>query len=200
MSIGTLLVLPLILAAALQGGTSASAAPTATQTAASGPPADYVIGVADLLGVVFVREQDRALSTEAVVRPDGKITVPMLNDIQAAGLTPEQLGTAVQKAAAKYIRDPRVTVIVREIRSRRVFVIGQVVKPGTILLNGEMNVLQVLAEAGGFLEDADKEDIAIVRVERGQERRYKFNYNEVVRGRNTDQNIRMLPGDTILVR
>lgn len=163
-------------------------------------PSDYVIGVDDLLGVVFVREQDRNLTTDVVVRPDGKISVPMLNDVSAAGLTPERLAADVQQAATKYIRDPVVTVIVREIRSRKVFVIGEVAKPGTIQLGNQMKVLQALAEAGGFLEHANKSDVVIVRNEAGQERRFKFNYKEVVKGKKTEQNITLQPGDTVLVR
>ena len=163
-------------------------------------PSNYVIGVEDLLGVVFWREQDKALTTDVVVRPDGKISVPMLNDIAAAGLTPEQLAAAIQQAAAKYIRDAAATVIVREIRSRKVFVIGEVTKPGTVQLGSEMNVLQVIAEAGGFLEHANKTDVVIVRNENGTERRFKFNYKDVVKGKKPEQNIRLLPGDTVLVR
>src|SRR5690242_1838556 len=83
---------------------------SATVTSQSPLPAGYVIGVQDLLGIVFWREQEKALTTDVVVRPDGKISVPMLNDIQAAGLTPEQLASAVQQAAAKFIRDPATTV------------------------------------------------------------------------------------------
>lgn len=163
-------------------------------------PTNYVIGVEDFLGVVFWREQDKALSTDVVVRPDGKISVPMLNDVAAAGLTPEQLAVSIQKAAGAYIRDAAATVIVRAIRSRKVFVIGEVTKPGTVQLGGDMNVLQVIAEAGGFLEHANKGDVVIVRKENSTERRFKFNYKEVVRGKKPEQNIRLLPGDTVLVR
>jgi polysaccharide export outer membrane protein len=161
-------------------------------------PKDYVIGIEDILTVVFWR--DKELSAEVVVRPDGKISLPMLNDVPAAGMTPEQLAAAVQKAATKFVRDPGATVIVKEIHSRKVYVVGEVAKPGTLLLGSEMNVLQAIAEAGGFLEHANKGDVVIVRNENGQERRYKFNYNDVVRGKNVDQNIRLLPGDTILIR
>jgi polysaccharide export outer membrane protein len=161
-------------------------------------PKDYVIGVEDVLSVVFWR--DKELSAEVLVRPDGKISLPMLNDVPAAGMTPEQLAAAVGKAAAKFVRDPGATVIVKEIRSRKVYVIGEVIKPGTFPLGSEMNVLQVIAQAGGFLDGANKGDVVIVRTENGQERRYKFNYNEVVRGKNVEQNIRLLPGDTILIR
>jgi len=163
-------------------------------------PSDYVIGVEDKLGVVFWREQDKSLTTDVVVRPDGKISVPMLNDISAVGLTPEQLAAAVQQAASKYIRDAAATVIVREIHSRKVFVIGEVSKPGAVDLGGDMNVMQALAAAGGFLEHAKKGDVTVVRKVSDREQRFKFNYKEVVQGKKIEQNIRLLPGDTVLVR
>jgi polysaccharide biosynthesis/export protein len=163
-------------------------------------PSDYVIGIEDSLGIVFWREQDKALTTDVVVRPDGKISVPMLNDVMAVGLTPEQLAAAVQQAASKYIRDAAATVVVREIRSRRVFVMGEVAKPGAVPLAGGMNVLQALAEAGGFLEHANKTNVTIVRTQGSREQRFKFNYKDIVKGKNPEQNIRLLPGDTVLVR
>ena len=161
-------------------------------------PADYVIGIEDVLSVVFWREKE--LSSEVVVRPDGKISLPMLNDVPAAGYTPEQLAEVVEQAATKYVRDPGATVMVKEIRSRKVYVVGEVARPGTFQLANEMNVLQALAEAGGFLEHAKKGDVVVVRNVNGSEQRFKFNYNDVVRGKNTEQNIKLLPGDTILVR
>jgi polysaccharide export outer membrane protein len=161
-------------------------------------PKDYVIGIEDILNVVSWR--DKELSAEVVVRPDGKISLPMLNDVPAAGMTPEQLAAAVQKAATKFVRDPGITVIVKEIHSRKVYVVGEVAKPGPVSLGSELNVLQAIAAAGGFTESANKGAVVIVRNENGQERRYKFNYNDVVRGKNVTQNIRLLPGDTILIR
>jgi polysaccharide export outer membrane protein len=161
-------------------------------------PSDYVIGVEDVLNIVFWKEKD--FSAEVVVRPDGKISLPMLNDIDAVGLTPEQLAAEVSKAATKFVRDAGATVMVREIRSRKVYVVGEVTKPGAFAIGDEMNVLQALAEAGGLLEHAKKGDIVIVRNENGTERRFKFDYDDVVRGRETKQNIKLLPGDTILVR
>src|SRR5262245_13923931 len=161
-------------------------------------PKDYVIGVEDMLGVVFWR--DKEFSADVIVRPDGKISLPILNDLPAAGLTPEQLAAAIEKAATKFVRDAGATVIVKEIRSRKVYVIGEVAKPGAFPLGTDVNVLQIIAEAGGFLEHANKSNVVVVRVENGQERRYRVNYKEVVRGKNVAQNIRLLPGDTILVR
>jgi len=175
-------------------------APVAAPVVPTDPalPKDYVIGVEDVLNVVFWRDKD--LSTEVIVRPDGKISLPLLADVPAAGMTPVQLAAAVQQAAAQFVRDSGATVIVKEIHSRKVYVVGEVTKPGTYALGGEMNVLQLIAEAGGFVEDAKKNDVVIVRTENGKERRFKFNYNEVVRGKNVQQNIRLLPGDMILVR
>lgn len=161
-------------------------------------PSDYVIGVEDVLSVVFWR--DKELSGDVVVRPDGKISLPMLNDLPAAGLTPEALAAVIEKAATKFVRDPGATVIVKEIRSRKIYVIGEVAKPGPFPLGAEMNVLQAIGEAGGFIEGANKGDVTIVRNESGKERRFKFDYNAVVKGRNLAQNIRLLPGDTIIVR
>ena len=160
-------------------------------------PSDYVIGVQDVLNVVFWRDKD--LSAEVIVRPDGKISLPMLNDVMAAGMTPEALADVVAKAATKFVRDPGATVMVKEIRSRKVYIIGEVSKPGTFQLASEMTVLQAIGEAGGFIEGADKGDVIIVRNEGGKERRFKFDYNDVIKGKNPTQNIRLLPGDTIIV-
>jgi polysaccharide export outer membrane protein len=161
-------------------------------------PAGYVIGPEDMLAVVFWR--DKELSADVVVRPDGKISVPLLNDVQAAGYTPEQLADVLVKAATKYIADPTATVIVKEIRSRKVYVLGEVGKPGTVPLIGEMNVLQLIATVGGLLEYADKENITIVRMENGKEQRFTFNYKDVVKGKKIEQNIMLKPGDTVVVK
>jgi polysaccharide export outer membrane protein len=161
-------------------------------------PEGYVIGPEDVLTVIVWRE--RELSTEVVVRPDGKISLPLLNDVQAAGLTPERLAEVVEKAATKYVKDSDATVIVKEIRSRKVFVLGEVARPGVFPLTSETTVLQLIAAVGGLLEYADKKNILILRTENGQERRLKFNYNDVIAGRRLQQNILLQPGDTVLVR
>ena len=162
------------------------------------PPPGYVIGPDDLLTIKFF--SDAQLSTDATVRADGMISVPLLNDVHAAGLTPEQLSDALEKAASKFVTEPDATVIVREIRSRKVYVIGQgVAHPGVVTINADMNVLQVLATAGGLVEYADKENILILRNEGGREQRFKFNFDEVVKGKNVKQNILLRPGDTVVV-
>ena len=161
-------------------------------------PKGYVIGPEDVLSVVVWREKD--LSGDVVVRPDGKISLPLLNDVQAAGYTPEQLAEIVEKAAIKYVTDSDTTVIVKQINSRKVFVLGEVGKPGAFPLTSEMNVLQLIASVGGLAEFADKKNVMILRIENGKERRFKFNYNEVIEGKNLQQNIMLQPGDTVLVR
>ena len=161
-------------------------------------PKGYVIGPEDVLSVIVWREQE--MSSEVVVRPDGKISLPLLNDVQAAGYTPEQLAEIVEKSAKQFIADSDATVIVKAINSRKVYVIGEVAKPGMFPLTSEMNVLQLIAAVGGLLEYADRSNITILRNENGQERRLRFNYKEVIAGRNLQQNIELHPGDTILVR
>ena len=160
-------------------------------------PAGYVIGPEDVLAIVFWR--DKEMSAEVVVRPDGRISLPLLNDVIAAGYTPDELRALLVKGASKYLEDPNATVVVKEIHSRKVFVTGQVGKPGSYPLIGEMNVLQMIAHSGGLLEYADSKNIVIVRSEHGQERRFKFNYKDVVKGKNVAQNISLRPGDTIIV-
>jgi polysaccharide biosynthesis/export protein len=161
-------------------------------------PSDYVIGKEDVLSIIFWR--DKELSGDVVVRPDGKITLPLLKDIQAAGYTPEQLTDVVVKAASKYISQPTATVIVKQINSRKVFVIGQVARPGGYMLSGELTVLQLIAMAGDVLEYAKSSRIVVVRKkDDGREERFRFNYNEVVTGRKAQQNILLRPGDTVIV-
>ena len=189
--------LPMLLAAQTQKPATSSTVKPASPASPVRLPSDYVIGVEDVLSVVFWR--DKELSADVVVRPDGKISLPMLNDVVAAGLTPEGLADVVSKAATKFVRDPGATVIVREIRSRKVYIIGEVGKTGTFQLTSEMTVLQAIGEAGGFVEGADKGDVIIVRNEGGKEHRFKFNYNDVIKGKNPAQNIRLMPGDTIIV-
>jgi polysaccharide export outer membrane protein len=161
-------------------------------------PKGYVIGSEDILSIVVWREKD--MSADVVVRPDGKISLPLFADVQAAGYTPEQLAEVIEKAAVKYVMDPDVTVIVKEIHSRKVFVLGDVAKPGAFPLTSEMNVLQLIASVGGLLEFADKRNILILRIENGRERRLRFNYNDVIDGKNLQQNIMLQPGDTVLVK
>jgi polysaccharide export outer membrane protein len=158
------------------------------------PPADYTIGPSDRLSIVFWR--DTEISSEVVVRPDGQISLPLLNDIAAAGLTPEQLRERLLAAAAQFIDDPAATVVVKEINSRRVFITGSVEKPGSYPLNGPTTVLQLIATAGGLREFVSGKNIIVVRAGNA---RVKFNYRDVVEGKRLQQNIDLRPGDTVIV-
>lgn len=178
---------------------SAAAAATAPAAGLGGvaTPADYVIGPEDQLSVVFWRDKD--LSADVVVRPDGKISLPLLNDVQAGGLTPEQLRLNVTEEAKRFVEDPTASVVIKQINSRKVFVTGEVDKPGTYPLAGPTTVLQLLATAGGLKEYAAKEKIVVLRREGGREVSYKFNYKQVVQQKNPSQNIDLKPGDTVVV-
>jgi polysaccharide export outer membrane protein len=160
-------------------------------------PTGYLIGPDDVLAIVFWRDKD--MSTETTVRPDGKITLPLINEVQAAGLTPEQLRDYLQEAAKKYLEDPNVSVVVKAINSRKVFITGQVSKPGAYPLSGPTTVMQLIAMAGGLNEYADTKHILIMRNEGGKPVAYPFNYKDVLNRKNLKQNIELKPGDTIVV-
>jgi polysaccharide export outer membrane protein len=180
-----------------------SPVPAASDTAAaivpSGvlPPLGYTIGPDDVLSIVFWREKD--MSAEVVVRPDGRISLPLVNDVDAAGLTPEQLRVNVTKLASKFIEEPTVTVVVKNINSRKVFITGQVNKPSQYTLSGPTTVLQLIAMAGGVLEYADSENITVVSTVDGKPASFRFNYKEVVKRKNLAQNVQLKPGDTVIV-
>lgn len=186
-------------AARAQGSPAQGPAAASTTTTARGAdlPAGFVVGAEDVVSVVFWHDKD--LSADVVVRPDGMISLPLLKDVPAAGYTPEQLAGVIEKAAARYVTEPEVTVIVKTINSRKVSVLGEVNKQGTVALTREMNVLQLLAEAGGLLEYADRENITIIRTVNGKEQRFRFNYDDVIRGRQLQQNILLQPGDVVVV-
>jgi polysaccharide export outer membrane protein len=161
-------------------------------------PADYVIGADDVLTIFFWREKE--MTGDVQVRPDGRISMPLLNDLEAAGLTPEELRVRVTQAAEKFFQEPTVSVVVKQINSRKVYVQGNVAKQGPQALSGPMTVVQMLALAGGISEWADKENIAIVRIQKdGSSIRLRFNYEEVMKGKKMQQNILLKPGDTIIV-
>lgn len=174
------------------------ARPNETIVGGVSTPVDYAIGVDDVLSVLVWNEKD--MSADVMVRPDGKISLPLLKEVDAVGLTPAQLETRLTEVAGKFLNDPpQVTVMVKEIKSRKVFVLGEVAKPGMIPLNVDMNVLQVLSASGGLLEWAKKGDIVIVRTEKGVETRLKFNYNDAIKGKNPKQNVMLQPGDLVVV-
>jgi polysaccharide export outer membrane protein len=159
-------------------------------------PADYVIGADDTLHISVWKEPD--ITATLPVRPDGKISLPLLNDVPAAGLTPEQLGASITEKLKKYIADPRVTVVVTAMNSRRIFVTGEVTHTGAMPLLPHMTVLQALSSAG-FTQFANLKRIYLLRPENGRQVKIPFNYKEVVKGDHPEQNIMLRPGDTVVV-
>ncbi len=161
-------------------------------------PEDYVIGLEDILSVNVWKEPELSVK-EVVVRPDGKISVPLVGDIQASGLTPMQLQERVSERMKEYVAAPSVTIVVLRIGSRSVSIVGQVAKPGIYYLGAPMTVLELLARAGGIGPDAEEKKIAIVRTEGGKTVSYRFNYKDVSKGKHLEQNIELKNGDTVIV-
>jgi polysaccharide export outer membrane protein len=168
----------------------ASAAPASL----AGP--DYVIGPDDVLHVAVWKESD--LTATLPVRPDGKISLPLLDDVQAAGLTPKQLAVSVTEKLKKYIADPRVTVVVTAINSKRVFMVGEVLHAGPMSMLPNMTILQALSSAG-LSQFANTKKIYVLRTVAGKEQKMPVNYRELVKGGSIDQNYVLQPGDTIVV-
>ena len=177
----------------------AKVAPTAGQAAAQAVANDpeYKIGPQDVLRIDVWKEAE--ISRTAPVRPDGRISLPLLNDVQAAGLTPTQLATVITDGLKKFITNPQVTVGVTEINSRRVYVTGEVTHQGAFPLLPNMTVLQALSSAGGFSQFAKLKSIYVLRTEDGKQMKHPFNYKDVVSGKKPESNIPLLPGDVIVV-
>jgi polysaccharide export outer membrane protein len=160
---------------------------------------EYRIGPTDVLQISVWRNPELSVP-EVVVRPDGKISFPLLDDVQAAGLTPSELKDILTTRLAEYITAPNVTVVVRQINSKVVYVIGEVNRQGTFPLNVDMRVIDALAVAGGFGPFADRSRVTIIRNRNGKGPiEFRFNYDEFVDGQNLGQNLLLLPGDKIVV-
>jgi polysaccharide export outer membrane protein len=182
--------------ATAQNNGSADDASRPPVTPATTDPA-YIIGPEDVLDINVWKEPD--MTRLVPVRPDGKISLPLINDVQAAGSTPQQLASAVTEKLRKFLTEPQVTVIVTAINSQRVFVVGEVLRAGAFPLIPGMTVLQALASAGGFSTFADVKKIHVMRLVNGKHTELPFNYREVLKGDNPDQNIKLEPGDTVVV-
>jgi len=175
---------------------SSSERPSVVGSAAKISP-DYVIGPDDVLDVSVWKEQDLTRSLQ--VRPDGRISMPLLNDVQAAGFTPSQLAQNIGEKLKKYLTAPQVTVIVTQINSQRVYVIGEVTRPGAYPLLPGMNILQAISSAGGLTQFANSKKIFLMRNENHIQTKYPFSYKEVLDGRKAEENLPVKAGDTIVV-
>jgi polysaccharide export outer membrane protein len=174
----------------------------ADKAAAAGQakPADdvYVIGANDVLAISVWKEPD--ISRSVPVRSDGKISLPLVGELQASGQTPRALQQEITKKLESYISEPEVTVIVSESKSQKINILGMVVKPGAYMLTGQTTVLDAIAMAGGFKDFAKQKSVYVLRHGTdGGEQRFPFNYKEVIKGKGMEQNIRLLAGDTVVV-
>lgn len=159
--------------------------------------AEYKIGPQDVVRIDVWKETE--ISRTIPVRPDGKISLPLLNDVQASGLTAMELAGAIREGLSKYLTSPQVTVTVTETNSRRVYVTGEVNRSGAMPLLPNMTLLQAVTAAGGFTQFAKLKGIYVLRNENGKQVKYPFDYKQVVKGNNSEQNIPLLPGDVIVV-
>jgi polysaccharide biosynthesis/export protein len=159
---------------------------------------DYVIGAGDVLQISVWKEPEVSVPS-VVVRQDGMITVPLLKDVAVVGRTPRQVEKTIVEGLLKYFTDPNVTVVLAASNSKKIYVIGGVNKEGPLSYAYRMTVMQALSEAGGLTDYAKRKKIYIIRTENGRDYRLDFNYDEVVRGERMEQNIMLMPGDTIVI-
>jgi polysaccharide export outer membrane protein len=183
--------------ATVQGQKTEPKANTSNPTTPATTDTAYRIGPQDVVQIDVWKEPE--ITRTIPVRPDGKISLPLLNDVQASGLTAMQLAGVIRDGLTKYLTNPQVTVTVTQINSRRVFITGEVSRAGAIPLLPNMTALQALSSAGGFTQFARPKNIYILRVVDGKQVKYPFNYKEVVKGKFEEQNILLQPGDVIVV-
>jgi len=187
-------VVALALAACAAGPALAQERVATPAVGGASTPPGYVIGLSDVLRIVVWKEPD--LTLDVTVRPDGMITVPLLGDVPAAGRVPSQLAGTLVARLEEFIESPRVTVSVSQATSARVYVVGQMMRPGEFPLSGRMTVLKALALAGGFKEFAKSESIVIIREDQTV---IPFNYKRIADGKDVSQNVLLAAGDTIMV-
>jgi len=159
---------------------------------------EYTIGAGDVLSVSVWREEE--LSVDVEVRSDGKISVPLLDDVQAAGLTPLALKQVITERLSEFVAAPHVTVVVKASRSKFVYLMGEVARPGVVGYTAEMRVSDAIAVVGGFGAFASKNRVKIIRrLQDGTAQEFRFDYDDYIDGTDVAQNIRLLPGDQIFV-
>ena len=184
---------------AVGGEAGANPAKTASTDASPAKPHDdsFVIGNDDVLAINVWKEPD--ISRSIPVRSDGKISLPLVGEVQAAGLTPLKLEKDIAGKLKNYIDEPEVTVMVQQVNSQKFNILGQVVRPGSYVIANSPTVLDAIALAGGFRDFAKQKSVYVLRPGAGGDSRIPFNYKDVSQGKNMSQNIKLQPGDTIIV-
>ena len=201
------LLVSVVLVGVLASSASAQAAPAAAAGSAAATtaekPADkphddsFVIGNDDVLAINVWKEPD--ISRSIPVRSDGKISLPLVGEVQAAGLTPLKLEKDIAEKLKSYISEPEVTVMVQQVNSQKFNILGQVNKPGSYVIANSPTVLDAIALAGGFRDFAKRKSIYVLRHGASGEARLAFNYKDVSQGKNMEQNVKLQPGDTIII-
>lgn len=189
-----------VLAAALSALTFFGEARAEKELDRPAVPGDYLIGAGDVLQISVWKEPEVSVPI-VVVRPDGMIAMPLLKEVEVAGLTPTQAEKQITERLSKLqlINNADVTVVVTAINSKKVYVVGAVKKEGPLPYSYRMRVMQAISEAGGLNDFAKRKKIYVLRKENGQDSRLAFNYDQVIKGEKTEQNIELLPGDTLVV-
>jgi polysaccharide export outer membrane protein len=181
-----------------QGGDKQTAENSGQGSRAAHSDSSYLIGANDVLAINVWKEPD--ISRSVPVRSDGKISLPLVGELQAGGQTPQQLEQEITKRLQSYISEPEVTVIVTDSKSQKVNILGMVARPGAYLLTSSTTVLDAIAMAGGFKDFAKQKSVYVLRqAPDGTQQRLLFNYKEVIKGKNPEQNIRLQAGDTVVV-
>jgi polysaccharide export outer membrane protein len=184
-------MVPVLLSTAMLSTVCAQDQPAPSSTG------DYVLGVEDKLLISVWKEPD--LSRTAAIRPDGKITCPLVGDIQAAGRTAKQLSADLTTALARFVKEPVVNVSVESIESYKVYVLGQVSTQGALILRRRTRLLEAIALSGGMTQFANKADVVLIRYDDDKESRLRIDYRKIVSGEKSELNIFLKPGDTIIV-
>lgn len=183
---------------AANGASNAPSAIPQSEAPAKGHDATYVIGNDDMLAINVWKEPD--VSRTIPVRSDGKISLPLAGELQAAGSTPLKLEQDIATKLKGYIAEPEVTVIVQQVNSQKFNILGMINKPGSYVIANSPTILDAIAIAGGFRDFAKQKAIYVLRQNSdGTQTRIAFNYKEVVKGKNPEQNVKLLPRDTIVV-
>jgi polysaccharide export outer membrane protein len=189
----------LVMAAFGVGESQAAEKKTATQTwSAKDSSKDYHIGIGDILQITTWKEPELSME-EVLVRTDGKISFPLVNDVSAAGLSPVDLKRSIEEGLKEYVSNPVVTVHIISPNSQRIYVLGEVARTGEYPLVKHLTVLQAFALAGGFTEWAAKDEIILLRSEGGKEKIYRIDYKDITKGKDLSQNIKLKADDTIIV-
>ena len=199
----TLTILTCILLSGITSAAQPLAAEKETAAAkqtwsAKASPNDYQIGAGDILEITIWKEPDLSRA-EVLVRTDGKVSFPLLNDVQAAGLTPLEMKRNMEIGLKEFISNPFVTITVTSPESQKIYILGEVLNTGEYPLTKNLTVLQAFALAGGFTEWASKKEIILMRKEGGKEKIYRINYKRIIKGKDLGQNLKLKADDTIIV-